>query len=510
MKSLISSNQPFERLTISKDQALEMFKENSFKTRIIQSKVEDGATCTVYRCGDFIDLCKGPHIPFTGLVSGIHLLKTSSAYWLGNAENESLRRIYGISFPSQEQLKQHLHMIEEAAKRDHRLIGQKQELFMFHELSPGSCFFFPRGARIYNNLIEMIRKQYLKRDYQEVVSPNIYNHKLWEISGHLENYKENLFSFEVEGQMFALKPMNCPGHCLMFGNRPRSYRELPWRCADFGVLHRNELSGTLSGLTRVRRFQQDDAHIFCTVDQLQNEVFGALDFLREVYGIFRMDFELALSTRPDKFLGTPVLWDRAESELRTCLDKFGKDWVLNPGDGAFYGPKIDIRVTDSLRRKHQCATVQLDFNLPERFNLQFINKDGSLERPVMIHRAMLGSVERMIAILTEHTAGKWPFWISPRQILIVPISEAQHPYAQQIARKLTEQNFCVDLETTDKSLDKKIREAHLLHFNFILVVGKVEQENGQVNIRTRDSDTKESKSVDQFLLNIQQLRASYS
>merc|ERR1719341_2092543 len=363
VKKITKEKQPFERLEMKKADLLEMFKYNKFKVRILNEKVKTPTT-TVYRCGPLIDLCRGPHVKHTGKIKSFAVTKASSSYWEGKVEAESLQRIYGISFPDPKQLKEWKHFQEEAAKRDHRKIGTQQKLFFFHELSPGSCFFTARGAYIYNALIEFIKEQYRTRGFHEVISPNVYNTKLWEQSGHWQHYAENMFAFEVEKEKFALKPMNCPGHCLMFSHTTRSWRELPLRMADFGVLHRNELSGALTGLTRVRRFQQDDAHIFCTPEMIKSEIKGALEFLSVVYKTFGFEFDLRLSTRPEKYLGEISVWDEAEKQLKESLDESGNEWKLNPGDGAFYGPKIDITVTDALRRHHQCATIQLDFQLP--------------------------------------------------------------------------------------------------------------------------------------------------
>uniref|UniRef100_A0A671XZF9 threonine--tRNA ligase n=1 Tax=Sparus aurata TaxID=8175 RepID=A0A671XZF9_SPAAU len=430
-KSVVKEKQPFERLEISKETLLKMFKYNKFKCRILNEKVTTPTT-TVYRCGPLIDLCRGPHVRHTGKIKAMKIYKNSSTYWEGRSDMETLQRIYGISFPDSKMLKEWERFQEEAKNRDHRKIGKDQELFFFHDLSPGSCFFMPRGAYIYNTLTEFIRDEYWRRGFQEVASPNIYNSKLWETSGHWQHYSENMFSFPVEEEIFALKPMNCPGHCLMFSHRPRSWRELPLRLADFGVLHRNELSGTLTGLTRVRRFQQDDAHIFCTMDQIETEMKGCLDFLRCIYDVFGFSFQLHLSTRPEKYLGDIAVWNQAEKQLENSLNEFGEPWKLNPGDGAFYGPKIDIKIKDAIGRYHQCATIQLDFQLPIRFNLTFVGKDGDDKaRPVIIHRAILGSVERMIAILTENYAGKWPLWISPRQVMLVPVNPSCEDYAKR-------------------------------------------------------------------------------
>eukprot|EP00262_Sarcandra_glabra_P018471 TRINITY_DN6639_c0_g1_i1.p1 TRINITY_DN6639_c0_g1~~TRINITY_DN6639_c0_g1_i1.p1 ORF type:complete len:740 (-),score=111.58 TRINITY_DN6639_c0_g1_i1:185-2269(-) len=495
----VAEKQPFERIEVSREQALDMFAENNFKVEIIKELPED-KTITVYRCGPLVDLCRGPHIPNTSFVKAFACLKASSSYWRGKSDRESLQRVYGISFPESKRLKEYLTQLEEAKKRDHRILGQNQELFFFHPLSPGSCFFLPHGTRIYNKLMEFVRAQYRERGYQEVLTPNIYNMQLWETSGHAANYKENMFVFEIEKQEFGLKPMNCPGHCLMFEHRVRSYRELPLRMADFGVLHRNELSGALTGLTRVRRFQQDDAHIFCRETQVKDEVKGVLEFISYVYDIFGFTFELELSTRPEKHLGDIETWEKAEAALSEALNEFGRPWQINEGDGAFYGPKIDISVFDALKRKFQCATLQLDFQLPSRFNLSYSAEDeAKRERPVMIHRAILGSVERMLAILLEHYKGKWPFWLSPRQAIVCPVSEKSQPYALQVRDQIHQAGYYVDVDTTDRKIQKKVREAQLAQYNYILVVGEEEANTGQVSVRVRDKADHSVKSMDDLL-----------
>ncbi|XP_071845978.1 threonine--tRNA ligase 1, cytoplasmic-like isoform X2 [Apostichopus japonicus] len=499
VKTIQKEKQPFVRLEMKKEDLLKMFDYNPFKQRILNEKVTTPTT-TVYRCGPLIDLCRGPHVRHTGKVKAFDVVKNSATYWEGNSEAESLQRIYGISFPDNKQLKEWKHLQEEAAKRDHRKIGKEQGLFFFHELSPGSCFFQPKGAHIYNILVELIRSEYKKRGYQEVVSPNIYNKKLWETSGHWQHYDDNIFKFDVEKETYALKPMNCPGHCLIFDHRPRSWRELPFRMADFGVLHRNELSGALTGLTRVRRFQQDDAHIFCPPELIQQEIKGCLDFLEAVYTIFGFTYKLELSTRPKKYLGEVEVWDNAEKQLAASLDAFGHPWKLNPEDGAFYGPKIDITIQDALRRSHQCATIQLDFQLPIRFNLKYVANDGTEKRPVIIHRAVLGSVERLIAVLTENYAGKWPFWISPRQAIVVPVGPAFNAYAETVTQRLHDAGFMVEHDTDDSdTMNKKIRNAQLSQFNFILVVGEKEQTNETVNVRTRDNLVHGERSITEVI-----------
>lgn len=508
-KKAVAEKQPFERIEVSRAEALEMFAENEFKVEIINELPED-KTITVYRCGPLVDLCRGPHIPNTSFVKAFACLKASSSYWRGKVDRESLQRVYGISFPDSRRLTEYKHFLEEAKKRDHRILGKAQELFFFHELSPGSCFFLPHGARIYNKLMDFMRQQYRDRGYQEVLSPNIYNMQLWETSGHAANYKENMFVFEIEKQEFGLKPMNCPGHCLMFANRVRSYRELPLRMADFGVLHRNELSGALTGLTRVRRFQQDDAHIFCREDQIKDEVKAVLEFINYVYEIFGFKYELELSTRPEKYLGEVETWNKAEQQLTEALNEFGKPWKINEGDGAFYGPKIDIGVFDALKRKFQCATLQLDFQLPIRFKLAYSAEDeAKIERPVMIHRAILGSVERMLAILLEHYNGKWPLWLSPRQAIVCSVSSGSVEYAKQVLATLHEAGFHVDIDASDRTIQKKVREAQLAQFNYILVVGAQEAETGNICVRVRDNADLATTSVDGFITRLREEIAAF-
>jgi len=519
---ICKEQQPFERCVLTKDEALELFSENPFKVQLITNKVPDGAMTSCYRCGPLIDLCRGPHLPNTGKAKAFLVTKNSAAYWLGDQSLDSLQRLYGIAFPSEKLMKDHKKFLEESAKRDHRNVGKQQELFMFHaNFSPGSCFWFPMGTRIYNKLMEMVRNEYKLRGFSEVITPNMYNSSLFKISGHYQNYKDDMYSLNIEKEEWMLKPMNCPGHFVMFDARVRSYKELPLRFADFGVLHRNEASGALTGLTRVRRFQQDDAHLFVRPDQIKQEVLAGLDFVSYIYGLFGFQATYALSTRPKKALGTKEIWDNAESQLKAALNESGLEWSLNPGDGAFYGPKIDIRLKDAMNRKHQCGTIQLDFNNPIRFNLQYrkegedeaagdeeqdkaefqgavekdakgevIWREGKLkngfERPVVIHRAILGSVERFTAILTEHFAGKWPFWLSPRQVLVVPVGEAYKAYAQWVERQLVIQGYHAEAELSGKTLAKKVREGQLGQWNYIVVVGDKEMTDFSVNVRQRD------------------------
>lgn len=486
MQSSVKERHTFERVVITKQEALDMFAENKFKVEMIEAFPGD-EVISCYRCGPMVDLCHGPHVPNTGVLKAVGVNNMSRAFWRADVNREPLQRVYGITFPDDKELKEYQHRMEEAKKRDHRNLGVQQELFFFHPMSPGSCFFLPHGARIYNTLVEFIREKYWAYSYDEVVSPNIYNFALWETSGHAAHYRENMFSFSVEKQDYGLKPMNCPGHCLMFANRTRSYRELPLRLADFGVLHRNEYSGALSGLTRVRRFQQDDAHIFCRPDQVGAEITSFLKMMGEVYDVFGLDYRMALSTRPEGYLGELEVWNQAEHALEEALNSTGREWEMNPGDGAFYGPKIDITVFDALRRKFQCATVQLDFQLPIRFKLEYVDENGEYVRPVIVHRAILGSVERMFAILTEHYAGKWPLWLSPRQVMIAPISEASYEYAVEVRDAVRAAGLHVDVDLLDRKMQKKVREAQVAQYNYILVVGEKERAEKMVNVRTRDN-----------------------
>lgn len=484
-KKAVSEKQPFVRLTMTKAELMEMFLYNKYKQHLVDTKIPDGTSTTVYRCGPLIDLCRGPHVQHTGRIKAFKVLKNSALYFLGDAKNDSLQRVYGIAFPDKKRLDAHLKFLKEAAERDHRKIGKEQDLFFFDEMSPGSAFWLPHGARIYNTLVEFMRLQYKIRGFEEVITPNMYNLRLWETLGHWANYKDDMFVFDVEKDKFGLKPMNCPGHCMLFALRERLYRELPWRVADFGVLHRNEASGALSGLTRVRRFQQDDAHIFCTEAQIGQEIKGALDFLTYVYGVFGFDFKMGLSTRPEKFVGDIALWDEAERVLAEALDLTGKPWTVNEADGAFYGPKIDIMILDALRRQFQCATIQLDFQLPRRFKLEYRENEGAAH-PVMIHRAILGSVERMTAILTEHYAGKWPFWLSPRQVLVVPVGPKYYDYAEKVKEQFKQAGFYADADVSGNTLQKKVRTGQVMKYNFVCIVGEEEEKAGTVNVRNRD------------------------
>nr|XP_019595496.1 PREDICTED: threonine--tRNA ligase, mitochondrial isoform X1 [Rhinolophus sinicus] len=514
-QELTAAAQPFRRLEASQDQLRQLFKDNPFKLRLIEEKVT-GPTATVYGCGMLVDLCRGPHLRHTGQIGGLKLLTNSSSVWRSPGAPETVQRVSGISFPTAEELKAWEEWREEAELRDHRRIGKEQELFFFHELSPGSCFFLPRGTRVYNALVTFIRAEYTRRGFSEVKTPTLFSTKLWEVSGHWEHYQEDMFALQPPGPQrshptdtLALKPMNCPAHCLMFAHRPRSWRELPLRLADFGVLHRAEASGSLGGLTRLRCFQQDDAHIFCAPDQLEAEIRGCLDFLRSVYAVLGFSFRLALSTRPSGFLGEPCLWDQAEQVLQRALEEFGEPWDLNPGDGAFYGPKIDVRLHDALGRPHQCGTIQLDFQLPLRFDLQYKGQAGALERPVLIHRAVLGSVERMLGVLAESCGGKWPLWLSPFQVVVIPVGPEQEAYAREAQQGLRAAGLVGDLDAdSTMTLSRRVRRAQLANYNFQFVVGQREQSKKTVNIRTRDNRRLGERDLTEAVRRLVELQSS--
>ncbi|TYZ68129.1 hypothetical protein PybrP1_000929 [[Pythium] brassicae (nom. inval.)] len=527
VKAIVKQRQPFERMDVTREFADELFAYSDFKREMLH-KIPRHEKISLYRCGPLIDLCRGPHVPHTGILSAFAITRCGASHW---EDKELLQRVYGISFPSSAQLNEWQALQEEAKKRDHRVVGKSQQLFMFHPLSPGSAFFLPHGTRVFNKLAGFIRDEYRRRGYDEVITPLIFKKDLWATSGHLQNYHEDMFmvtqgiadnsmtqchehlhesdattthshhdSPPAEVDQFGLKPMNCPGHCLVFREaRKYSYRELPVRLADFSALHRNEASGALTGLTRVRRFHQDDAHIFCTAEQVQHEIAQCLAFVQHVYGVFGFTFQLRLSTRPANFMGERAAWDDAEAQLRTALDDFGAPWTVNAGDGAFYGPKIDVVVTDALQRQHQCGTIQLDFQLPRNFELSYDGADGQAHTPIIIHRAVLGSIERMMAILIEHTGGKWPLWLSPRQVAVLPVAEAHRAYAAEVAATLARDvGVYVDVQDSSKTLNKRVREAQVAGYNFILVVGDKEQAAAHVSVRTRDNQVHGAKALGVF------------
>lgn len=475
MNIIVKKNYKFEKVVKTKEELLDMYKDNPFKTHFIMKNV--CGESSVYMNQDFFDMCLGPHVRSTGVIKAIKLLKNSSAYFLNDPKLKSLQRVYGIAFPSKDMLHEYLKKKEQAKERDHRKIGAELELFFFSRYSPGSCFFLPDGTIIYNTLVDFMREEYGKRGFKEVITPNIFCTELWEESGHLQNYKENMFM--IDGDDLALKPMNCPGHCVMFKHQDHSFRDLPLRYADFGVLHRNELSGTLTGLTRVRRFQQDDAHIFCTMEQMKSEIRGCLEFLSFVYKTLRFSFNLVLSTRPEKYLGAVEEWNEAEKALSDAMLELDMPFGINGGDGAFYGPKIDVSIHDALGRYIQCATIQLDFQLPQRFELRYRDSDGKLKVPIMIHRAILGSVERMLAIMLENYGKKLPFWLAPRQLALIPMGNIE--YVRKIRSVLS--RFRVTVMDDTDTLNKRIRNAQMGGYALVCVVGRREAELEGINVR---------------------------
>ncbi|XP_047454295.1 threonine--tRNA ligase 1, cytoplasmic [Mugil cephalus] len=510
-KEVAALKLPLSGLELNTEEVRELFQNSKLRLQLVEEQMKE-ATVAAYRCGDSIAVCSGPLLPHTGFLKVFKMLQLTPLTLANQTESTGLKRLLGVAFPGEKDKEEWEQMLEEARSRDHRRIGVEQELFFFNEVSPGSCFFLPKGAHIYNTLTDFIKSEYRRRGFQEVVTPTLYKTELWERSGHWEHYSENMFTVNSEGsQTYALKPMNCPAHCLMFEHRNRSWKELPVRWADFGALHRDEYSGSLGGLTRVRRFCQDDAHIFCTPEQLEAEILSCLDFVKTVYQVFGFSFHCLLSTRPTPCLGEPEQWDHAEQQLERSLQQFGERWELNPGDGAFYGPKIDIQIKDAIGRQHQCATLQLDFQLPIRFDLQYVGQDGEFHRPVMIHRAVLGSLERMIAILAENFGGKWPFWLSPAQIMVVPVGGSSESYSREVVQQFHEAGFITDLSADmGETLNKRIRSAQVAQYNYIFVVGDKERDTGSVNVRTRAGKQLGKMSTEEALAALRRLQETRS
>ncbi|OLZ10070.1 threonine--tRNA ligase [Sulfobacillus thermosulfidooxidans] len=487
MRTIVQENLDIERVELSREEALALFKDRheDFKLEIIQ-RIPEGTTISAYRQGEFIDLCSGPHLPSTGLIQAIKLTNVSGAYWRGNENNPMMTRIYGTSFPSQAALQHYMERLEEVKQRDHRRLGPQLDLFSFREEAPGFAFWHPKGFQLYRTLEEFSRRLQSERGYEEVSTPWIYRVGLWQRSGHWDHYRDNMFLMEREDELLGAKPMNCPGHALLFKESIRSYRDLPIRYAEYGPLSRFERSGTLHGLLRVRGFHQDDAHLFVREDQINQEMFGVLDLVDIVFRAFGLPYEVVFSTRPDDYMGSLELWNKAEKDLEAVLHERGIKYQINPGDGAFYGPKLDISAIDSLGRHWQLATVQLDFQLPEKFDLTYVDQDGSEKRPVMIHRAIMGSVERFVGILVEHYGGAFPLWLAPVQVVVIPITDQQLNYAQEIAQKLKRQGLRVEVDVRNQKMNYKIREAQLRKIPRMLIVGGRDLENHTVSVRTRE------------------------
>lgn len=499
MVKIVKENQPSRRVELSRKEAQELFSGNRFKLEMI-SEIPDGEHSVYYSGEKWCDLCRGPHLPSTGLITAFKLTKISSAYWRADSTKDQLQRIYGISFPEKKQLDEYLKRLEEAEKRDHRKLGTQLGLFMFHEWSPGSPFFLPNGTIIYNELLGFLRGEYIKRGYKEVVTPQLFNKALWEQSGHWQFYQENMFILPVDGTEFSLKPMNCPSHVLIYNSTSHSYRDLPLRIADFCMLHRNELRGVLSGMTRVRKFSQDDAHIFCTPDQIGAEIDGMLDFVKFIYvDTFKFTFQAKLSTRPEKCMGEISQWDAAERHLEDALKKNKIPYTINAGDGAFYGPKIDFDVKDALGRSWQLATIQVDFQMPARFKAEYEGADGKPHTPVMLHRAIIGSFERFIAVLTENYAGKFPLWLSPVQVILLAVSDPYNEYAESLAQQMRLSGIRAEANCKQETIGAKIRDAQMQKIPYMLVIGQKEKESGNLAVRTRDGKVEESVPLAAFI-----------
>ncbi len=500
LKELVKAKLPMERVEMTRAEVLEVFAANPYKVEMIEGL--EGDAITAYRQGDFVDLCRGPHVPTTGRIKAVKVLKVAGAYWRGDATKQQLQRIYAIAFPDKKQLRQHLHMLEEAKKRDHRRIGKELDLFSFQAVGPGFPFWHDNGMRLKETIVSYWRMLHRRDRYQEISTPVALDESLWHTSGHANYYRENMYFMDIDERSFAIKPMNCPGGVLVYKDRRRSYRELPLRIAELGLVHRHEMSGVLHGLFRVRSFTQDDAHIYCTEAQLEDEVVGVVNLVLEIYSTFGFDdVEVELSTRPEKRIGADAVWDLAETTLEAALKRLDLAYKVNPGDGAFYGPKIDFHIRDCMNRSWQCGTVQVDFSLPseERFNMTYEGADGQRHQPVMVHRAILGSLERFIGILIEHYAGKFPLWLSPRQVRVIAVSDTYLPYAKEVAERLEAGGLVVELDQRNETVGKKIREAQLDRVNYQLVVGEREVEAGTVSVRTRGNEQLGALAVDDFL-----------
>ncbi|MDG0061990.1 threonine--tRNA ligase [Priestia sp. P5] len=505
MKKIINENHPIERTEVTRSEAEKIFSEinDELKLELLRD-IPMNETVTIYKQGEFFDLCRGPHLPSTGMVKAFKLTKVSGAYWRGNSDNQMLQRVYGVAFRSQKQLNEYVLFLEEAAKRDHRKLGNELELFMFSDEAPGMPFYLAKGQMVKNQLEQFLRSVQEKHNYEEVRTPFMMNQQLWEKSGHWDHYKDNMYFSEVDNAKFALKPMNCPGHMLIFKNKLHSYRDLPIRMGEFGQVHRHEFSGALNGLLRVRTFCQDDAHIFVTPEQIESEIKSVIELVDYIYKTFGFEYSIELSTRPEDSMGEDSLWELAENSLENVLKKLNFDYKLNEGDGAFYGPKIDFHIKDALKRSHQCATIQLDFQLPEKFDLNYINEKNEKQRPVVIHRAIFGSLDRFFGILIEHFGGVFPTWLAPVQVKVIPVSLKVHQeYAQEIKAALGNKGIRVELDNREQKLGYKIREAQVAKVPYILVLGDKEMESNSVNVRKHGEEKSETFNLDSFIEKLQ-------
>ena len=506
MKKIVKENLALKPFVLPRDEAIKFMQEKGepYKVELIED-LPEGETISFYQQGDFIDLCAGPHILYTKGIKAFKLTSIAGAYWRGSEKNKMLTRIYGTAFAKKEDLEAYLTMMEEAKKRDHRKLGKELGLFMFAEEGPGFPFFLPKGMTLKNTLIDYWREIHLREGYQEVSTPVILSRKLWETSGHWDHYKENMYTTVIDDEDYAIKPMNCPGGMLVYKSQPRSYRDLPLRVGELGLVHRHEKSGQLHGLMRVRCFTQDDAHIFMTQDQITDEIKGVTRLINEVYSQFGFDYFVELSTRPEDSMGSDEDWEMATNGLRNALDEMGLKYIVNEGDGAFYGPKIDFHLRDSIGRTWQCGTIQLDFQLPQRFEAEYVAEDGTKKRPIMIHRVCFGSIERFIGILIEHFAGKFPVWLAPVQVKVIPVSEKSMEYAQGVYDQLKAAGIRIELDRKDEKVGYKIRQAQLEKVPFMLVLGEKEAAEGKITVRSRDKGDLGVADLSTFIADVKKM-----
>ena len=498
MKKIVKADLPVEKRFITLEEGRELFAGQDYKLELLEEYAEKGWQLSIYTQGDFTDLCAGPHLMSTGALKAVKILSTASAYWRGDASRDGLCRVYGTAFPKASELEAYLAMLEEAKKRDHRKLGKELGLFALMEEGPGFPFFLPKGMLLKNTLIDYWREVHHKAGYQEVSTPMILNRSLWERSGHWDHYKQNMYTTVIDDTDFAIKPMNCPGGMLVYKTQPHSYRDLPLRVGELGLVHRHELSGALHGLMRVRCFTQDDAHIFMMPSQIKDEIIGVVRLIDQVYSLFGFEYHIELSTMPEDHMGALEDWEMATDALKAAMDELGRPYEINEGDGAFYGPKLDFHLVDAIGRTWQCGTIQLDFQLPERFELEYIGEDGQKHRPVMVHRVVFGSIERFIGILIEHFAGAFPVWLAPEQVRMIPISEAHREYARKVAAELDEAGIRVTVDDRNEKMGYKIRQAQLEKVPYMLVVGAKEMEDGTVSVRARKEEKGGTKTVAEF------------
>ncbi|UFJ39220.1 threonine--tRNA ligase [Brevibacillus humidisoli] len=505
MEKIVKENLQIRRKVVGREEALQIYEElgDHLKLELIRDLPED-AEITIYEQGEFFDLCRGPHLPSTGLIKAFKLMSVAGAYWRGDSDNQMLQRVYGTAWPKKSDLDEYLHFIEEAKKRDHRKLGKELELFMFSEEAPGMPFFLPKGFTVRNELEQFSRRLQELAHYTEVRTPFMMNQRLWEQSGHWDHYHENMYFSEVDDTKFALKPMNCPGHMLIYKNKIHSYRDLPIRYSEFGQVHRHEFSGALNGMLRVRTFCQDDAHVFVRPDQIEDEIKRMINLIDSIYKVFGFPYSVELSTRPEDSMGSDELWEIAESSLKNVLDELGIEYEINEGDGAFYGPKIDFQITDALKRRHQCGTIQLDFQFPEKFDLTYIGQDNEKHRPVVLHRAMYGSMERFIGILVEHYGGAFPTWLAPVQARLMTINEVHAPFAEDVYNKMLHAGIRVELDIRNEKIGYKIREAQVAKIPYMLVIGEKEVADQTLSVRKRGVGDLGAQSVDEFVAAIRE------